>query len=120
MHWVALLDRRNLAIRGVNANLSPCKTGGFRTDLHSGLKADFILANPAFNMRDWGGENLPQDVRWKFGMPPVNYANHAWIQHFSYHLSPAGTEGFVLANGSVSAQTGSGGEIRPSFQYSFH
>jgi hypothetical protein len=66
--------------------------------LHSDLKADFILANPPFNMSDWGGEDLRQDVRWKFGMPPVNNANYAWIQHFIHHLSPVGVAGFVMAN----------------------
>jgi type I restriction enzyme M protein len=70
----------------------------------SNLKADFMpvwkdLANPPFNMSDWGGEKLRQDVRWKFGMPPVNNANYAWIQHFIHHLSPVGVAGFVLANG---------------------
>ena len=84
----------------------------FRQDLHPDLKADFILANPPFNMSDWGGENLRQDVRWKFGMPPVNNANYAWIQHFIHHLSPAGMAGFVLANGSMSTQTSNEGEIR--------
>ena len=84
----------------------------FRQDLHPDLKADIILANPPFNMSDWGGENLRQDVRWKFGMPPVNNANYAWIQHFIHHLSPVGVAGFVLANGSMSTQTSNEGEIR--------
>jgi type I restriction-modification system DNA methylase subunit len=70
----------------------------FRQDLHPDLKADFILANPPFNMSDWGGENLRQDVRWKFGMPPVNNANYSWIQHFIHHLSPVGVAGFVMTN----------------------
>jgi hypothetical protein len=68
----------------------PRNADSFRADLHPDLKADFILANPPFNMSDWGGENLRQDVRWKFGMPPVNNANYAWIQHFIHHLSPVG------------------------------
>ena len=76
------LARMNLAIRGIDANLGPRNADSFRADLHPDLKADFILANPPFNMSDWGGENLRQDVRWKFGMPPVNNANYAWIQHF--------------------------------------
>ncbi len=80
--------------------------------MHPDLKADFILANPPFNMSDWGGENLRQDVRWKFGMPPVNNANYAWIQHFIHHLSPVGVAGFVMANGSMSTQTSNEGEIR--------
>ena len=106
------LARMNLAIRGIDANLGPRNADSFRADLHPDLKADFILANPPFNMSDWGGENLRQDVRWKFGMPPVNNANYAWIQHFIHHLSPVGVAGFVLANGSMSTQTSNEGEIR--------
>jgi type I restriction enzyme M protein len=106
------LARMNLAIRGIDANLGPRNADSFRADLHPDLKADFILANPPFNMSDWGGENLRQDVRWKYGMPPVNNANYAWIQHFIHHLSPVGVAGFVMANGSMSTQTGSEGEIR--------
>jgi type I restriction enzyme M protein len=106
------LARMNLAIRGIDANLGPRNADSFRSDLHPDLKADFILANPPFNMSDWGGENLRQDVRWKFGMPPVNNANYAWIQHFIHHLSPVGVAGFVMANGSMSTQTSNEGEIR--------
>ncbi len=80
-----------------------------RQDLHPALKADFVpvrkdLANPPFNMSDWGGENLRQDVRWKIGMPPVNNANYAWIQHFIRHLSPVGVAGFVLPNFASSSE----------------
>ncbi|HEX5397492.1 MAG TPA: class I SAM-dependent DNA methyltransferase [Verrucomicrobiae bacterium] len=106
------LARMNLAIRGIDANLGPRNADSFRQELHPDLKADFILANPPFNMSDWGGENLRQDVRWKFGMPPVNNANYAWIQHFIHHLSPVGVAGFVMANGSMSTQTSNEGEIR--------
>jgi type I restriction enzyme M protein len=106
------LARMNLAIRGIDANLGSRNADSFRADLHPDLKADFILANPPFNMSDWGGETLRQDVRWKFGMPPVNNANYAWIQHFIHHLSPVGVAGFVLANGSMSTQTSNEGEIR--------
>lgn len=106
------LARMNLAIRGIDANLGPRNADSFRTDLHPDLKADFILANPPFNMSDWGGEHLRQDVRWKYGMPPVNNANYAWIQHFLHHLSPVGVAGFVMANGSMSTQTSNEGEIR--------
>ncbi|MDB6016525.1 MAG: methylase [Pedosphaera sp.] len=106
------LARMNLAIRGIDANLGPRNADSFRQDLHPDLKADFILANPPFNMSDWGGENLRQDVRWKFDMPPVNNANYAWIQHFIHHLSPTGVAGFVMANGSMSTQTSNEGEIR--------
>jgi type I restriction enzyme M protein len=106
------LARMNLAIRGIDANLGQRNADSFRQDLHPDLKADFILANPPFNMSDWGGENLRQDVRWKYGMPPVNNANYAWIQHFIHHLSPVGVAGFVMANGSMSTQTSNEGEIR--------
>jgi type I restriction enzyme M protein len=106
------LARMNLAIRGIDANLGQSNADSFRQDLHPDLKADFILANPPFNMSDWGGENLRQDMRWKFGMPPVNNANYAWIQHFIHHLSPVGVAGFVMANGSMSTQTSNEGEIR--------
>jgi type I restriction enzyme M protein len=106
------LARMNLAIRGIDANLGPRNADSFRADLHPDLKADFILANPPFNMSDWGGENLRSDVRWKFGMPPVNNANYAWIQHFIHHLSPVGVAGFVMANGSMATQTSNEGEIR--------
>jgi type I restriction enzyme M protein len=106
------LARMNLAIRGIDANLGPSNADSFRHDLHPDLKADFILANPPFNMSDWGGENLRQDVRWKYGMPPVNNANFAWIQNFLHHLSPGGVAGFVMANGSMSTQTSNEGEVR--------
>ena len=104
------LVRMNVAIRGIDTNLGLRNADSFRADLHSDLKADFILANPPFNMSDWGGENLRQDVRWKFGMPPVNNANYAWIQHFIHHLSPMGVAGFVMATGSMSTQTSSEGD----------
>src|ERR1019366_7129591 len=84
--------------------------------MNTGTILAFDLANPPFNMSDWGGENLRQDVRWKFGMPPVNNANYARIQHFIHHLSPVGVAGFVLANGSMSTQTGGEGDIRKAFQ----
>lgn len=106
------LAKMNLAIRGIEANLGPHNADTFRTDLHKDLKADFILANPPFNMSTWGGEGLRDDVRWKFGAPPVRNANYAWIQHMIHHLSPDGTAGFVMANGSMSSQMGGEGEIR--------
>ena len=81
-------------------------------DLHPDLKADFILANPPFNMSDWGGERLREDKRWKYGVPPAGNANYAWVQHFIHHLAPNGTAGFVLANGSMSSNTSGEGEIR--------
>jgi len=106
------LAKMNLAIRGIDADLSQHHADSFNSDQHKDLKADFILANPPFNMSDWGGNRLKEDVRWKFGTPPVNNANYAWIQHFIHHLSPRGIAGFVLANGSMSTSTSSEGDIR--------
>lgn len=106
------LARMNLAIRGIDANLGPRNADSFRSDLHPDLKADFILANPPFNMSDWGGEHLRQDVRWKFGMPPVSNANFAWVQHFVHHLSPNGVAGFILGNISLTSETGGEDAIR--------
>ena len=104
------LCKMNLAIRGIDANI---KWGdSFHDDQFKDLKADFILANPPFNDSDWGGELLQDDVRWKFGVPPKGNANFAWVQHFIHHLAPAGTAGFVLANGSLSSMTSNEGEIR--------
>ncbi|MEP0807267.1 MAG: SAM-dependent DNA methyltransferase [Chloroflexota bacterium] len=105
------LAKMNLAIRGIEGDLKE-PADSFLRDLHPDLKADFILANPPFNMSDWGGENLREDKRWKYGVPPVNNANFAWVQHFIYHLSPRGRAGFVLANGSMSSNTSGEGEIR--------
>jgi type I restriction enzyme M protein len=102
----------NLAIRGIEANLGPHNADSFHNDLHKDLKADFILANPPFNMSDWGGERLREDIRWKYGVPPVGNANFAWVQHFIHHLSPNGIAGFVLANGSMSSNQSGEGEIR--------
>ena len=106
------LAKMNLAIRGIEANLGPHNADTFRNDLHKDLKADFILANPPFNMSSWGGEGLREDVRWKFGVPPVRNANYAWIQHMIHHLAPGGVAGFVMANGSMSSQASGEGEIR--------
>ncbi len=93
------LAEMNLAIRGIEGNLGPEHADSFHRDLHPDLKADFILANPPFNMSDWGGERLKEDARWKYGLPPAGNANFAWVQHFIYHLAPTGIAGFVLANG---------------------
>jgi type I restriction enzyme M protein len=106
------LAKMNLAIRGIDANLGQHQADSFHSDLHKDLKADFILANPPFNMSDWGGQRLKEDVRWKFGTPPANNANYAWIQHFIHHLAPTGSAGFVMANGSMSTSTNSEGDIR--------
>ena len=99
------LARMNLAIRGIDADLGPMHADSFHNDLHKDLKADTILANPPFNMSDWGGERLREDARWKYGVPPANNANYAWIQHFIHHLAPNGIAGFVMANGSMSTST---------------
>src|SRR5437588_2679181 len=106
------LAKMNLAIRGIEANLGPHHADTFRNDLHKDLRADFVLANPPFNMSDWGGENLKDDVRWKYGVPPAGNANFAWVQHMIHHLAPNGIAGFVLANGSMSSNQSGEGEIR--------
>ncbi len=107
------LCKMNLAIRGIDAsNIKWNSEGSFLKDAHPDLRADFILANPPFNASDWSGDLLREDGRWKFGVPPVNNANFAWVQHFIYHLAPTGIAGFVLSNGSLSSNTGSEGEIR--------
>lgn len=102
----------NLAIRGIEADLGGFAADTFFDDRHKTLKADFILANPPFNLKDWGGDKLTDDVRWKYGIPPTGNANFAWLQHMIHHLSPIGRIGMVLANGSLSSQTGAEGDIR--------
>jgi type I restriction enzyme M protein len=104
------LAKMNLAIRGIEANLGPQHGDTFRRDLHPDLKADFILANPPFNMSDWARD--PDDVRWQYGVPPQGNANFAWVQHMIHHLAPQGIAGFVLANGSMSSKQSGEGEIR--------
>ena len=106
------LCKMNLAIRGIDANIQWNNEGSFLKDAHADLKADFVLANPPFNDSDWKGELLRDDPRWKYGAPPAGNANYAWVQHFIHHLSPTGTAGFVLANGSMSSNTSGEGEIR--------
>lgn len=106
------LCKMNLAIRGIEGNIGEHNADTFHNDLHKDLKADFILANPPFNISDWGGEKLRSDIRWQYGVPPVGNANYAWIEHMIHHLSPTGMAGFVLANGSLSSNTSGEGEIR--------
>jgi type I restriction enzyme M protein len=106
------LAKMNLAIRGIEADLGPRWGDTFHQDLHPDLKADYILANPPFNVSDWGGEQLRDDPRWVHGVPPAGNANYAWLQHFAYKLSPRGVAGIVLANGSLSSQQSGEGEIR--------
>ena len=108
------LANMNLALRGIEAHLGEKHADTFHNDLHKDLKADFILANPPFNVSDWGGERRREDVRWKYGTPPVGNANYAWIQHFIHHLAPNGIAGFVMANGSMSSNAGGEGDIRKS------
>jgi type I restriction enzyme M protein len=106
------LAKMNLAIRGIEADLGPRWGDTFHEDLHPDLKADYILANPPFNVSDWGGDRLRDDVRWRYGAPPVGNANYAWLQHMAYKLTPRGVAGVVLANGSLSSQQSGEGEIR--------
>ena len=106
------LAKMNLAIRGIEADLGPRWGDSFHEDLHPDLKADYILANPPFNISDWGGDQLREDVRWRYGVPPASNANYAWLQHMVSHLSPRGVAGVVLANGSLSSQQSGEGEIR--------
>ncbi|MFX0205022.1 MAG: N-6 DNA methylase, partial [Candidatus Hodarchaeota archaeon] len=104
------LCKMNLAIRSINGDI---RWGdSFSNDLHPDLKADYILANPPFNVKDWKGDQLQQDNRWKFGIPPIRNANFAWIQHFIHHLSPSGVAAFILTNGSLSSTTSNEGNIR--------
>ena len=104
------LARMNLAIRGIEGRIEQGDT--FHNDKHPDLKADFILANPPFNVSDWRGELLREDKRWQFGVPPAGNANFAWVQHIIHHLAPTGLAGFVLANGSMSSNQSGEGEIR--------
>jgi type I restriction enzyme M protein len=104
------LAKMNLAIRGIDGQIAHGDT--FHNDRHPDLKADFILANPPFNISDWGGERLRGDRRWQYGDPPAGNANYAWVQHIVHHLSPAGVAGFVLSNGSMSSNQSGEGDIR--------
>ena len=106
------LCRMNLAIRGLDSNIGPNHADTFHDDLHKSLKADYILANPPFNISDRGGARLVDDVRWKYGTPPEGNANYAWLQHMVYHLAPNGCAGIVLANGALSSNTSNEGVIR--------
>ena len=104
------LAQMNLAIRGIDGQIAQGDT--FHTDRFPDLKADFILANPPFNISDWGGERLRDDPRWRYGTPPPGNANFGWVQHMVHHLAPGGVAGFVLANGSMSSNQSGEGEIR--------
>jgi type I restriction enzyme M protein len=102
----------NLAIRGMDFNLGKEPADTFHRDQHPDLKADYVLANPPFNISDWGGDRLAEDKRWVYGTPPVGNANYAWLQHILHHLGPRGQAGVVLANGSMSSNQNSEGDIR--------
>lgn len=106
------MAKMNMVIRGIDADFGPHHADTFFNDLHSTLKADFIMANPPFNLSSWGQEKLMEDKRWKYGVPPAGNANFAWIQHMIHHLAPNGKIGLVLANGALSSQTGGEGDIR--------
>ncbi len=106
------MAKMNLAIRGIDADLGAYQADTFFNDLHPTLKADFIMANPPFNLSGWGQDKLKEDRRWKYGVPPAGNANYAWIQHMIHHLAPNGKIGLVLANGALSTQSSGEGEIR--------
>ena len=106
------MAKMNLAIRGIESDLGNHNADTFANDLHPTLKADYVMANPPFNLKKWGQENLKDDVRWKYGIPPKGNANFAWMQHMIHHLSPNGKIGLVLANGSLSSTTSGEGKIR--------
>lgn len=106
------MAQMNLAIRGIEADLGEFNADTFFKDCHKTMKADYILANPPFNLSDWGADKLKDDPRWEYGIPPASNANFAWLQHMIWHLAPNGRIGMVLANGSLSSQTGGEGEIR--------
>ena len=106
------LCKMNLAVRGIDADIRWNTEGSFHKDELPDLRADFILANPPFNVSDWGGDRLKEDRRWTYGTPPAGNANFAWLQHIHHHLSPNGTAGVVLANGSMSSTQSGEGAIR--------
>jgi len=111
-HTTWRLAKMNLAVQGIDADIRWNNEGSFHRDELPDLKADFILANPPFNISDWGGERLAEDARWRFGVPPKGNANFGWLQHIIHHLAPRGTAGVVLANGSMSSQQSGEGDIR--------
>lgn len=111
-HTTWRLAMMNLAVQGIDAEIKWNNEGSFIRDELPDLRADYILANPPFNISDWGGDRLAEDSRWKFGTPPKGNANYAWLQHILHHLAPRGTAGVVLANGSMSSQQSGEGDIR--------
>lgn len=111
-HTTWQLAAMNMAIRGIDFNFGGQPADTLNNDLHPDLRADYIMANPPFNMKEWWSEKLTGDVRWKYGTPPEGNANFAWVQHMIHHLSPLGSMALLLANGSMSSNTNSEGEIR--------
>ncbi|MBY0534322.1 MAG: type I restriction-modification system subunit M [Chitinophagaceae bacterium] len=107
------LAKMNLAIRGIDSSQVKWNNeGSFLNDAHKDLKADYIIANPPFNVSDWGGELMRNDGRWQYGVPPTGNANFAWMQHFLHHMSPIGQAGVVLAKGALTSKTSGEGDIR--------
>lgn len=102
----------NLAVHGLEGDLGQTYGSSFTNDQHKTLRADYILANPPFNISDWDGDKLTDDPRWVHGIPPKGNANYAWLQHMLARLSGRGRAGIVLANGSMSSQQSGEGEIR--------
>ncbi len=102
----------NLAIRGIDYDMGQSHGDTFHNDQHPDLRADYVLANPPFNIKGWGADKLPKDPRWKYGVPPDGNANYAWLQHMLARLSAEGRAGIVLANGSMTTNTGGEGDIR--------
>jgi len=106
------LAAMNMAIRGIDFDFGKVPADSFTNDQHPDLRADFVMANPPFNVKDWWNEKLAGDPRWQYGTPPKGNANFAWLQHMLYHLSPNGSMALLLANGSMSSQTSGEGDIR--------
>ena len=107
------LAKMNLAIRGIDSSQVKWNNeGSFLNDAHKDVKADYIIANPPFNVSDWGGDLMRTDGRWQYGTPPTGNANFAWMQHFIYHLAPSGQAGVVLAKGALTSKTSGEGDIR--------
>ena len=106
------LAKMNLAVRGIEADIRWNNEGSFHRNELKDLRFDFIMANPPFNVSDWGGDRLREDARWQYGAPPISNANYAWLQHILWHLAPKGTAGVVLANGSMSSMQSGEDAIR--------
>lgn len=107
------MAKMNMVIRGIDANFGDHHANTFHNDLHPTLKANYIMANPPFNISGWGADKLKDDIRWKYGLPSDGNANYAWIQHMIHHLDPTnGKIGLVLANGSLSSTQKGEGDIR--------